>query len=410
MSAFGGRAQRGRCVVVVLDSVGIGEAPDAEAYGDAGSDTLGHTMAHAAAIPDLARGGDALPNLAALGLGNIARDGAPLPLIPPAAAPSAAFGRMEERAHGKDTATGHWEFMGLVLDAPFRTFPDGFPPEILEPFLEAIGAPRVLGNKAASGTAIIEELGREHIATGHPIVYTSADPVFQIAAHEDVVPLETLYAWCEAAYAICIPAGLSRVIARPFVGEPGSFERTSGRNDYALEPPRPTYLDDLAAHGVRTLGVGKIGSIYSMQGVAENVKTKDNAAGVAATLAALEREDVDFVFTNLVDFDMKYGHRRNPSGYARCLQEFDDALPSLLAALGPDDLLMITADHGNDPTYRGTDHTREYVPVLAYGRGVSPGRDLGTRATFADLGRTVCAFFGAPTENAAGTSFLEEDG
>lgn len=403
-------SKRGKCVFVVLDSVGIGEAPDADAYGDRGSDTLGHTLEVAAAIPELAREGNALPNLASLGLGNIQRDAGPLPLVPPADAARAAYGRMEEQAHGKDTATGHWEFMGLVLDEPFRTFPDGFPPEILDAFLAKIGRPNALGNKPASGTVIIEELGAAHLESGAPIVYTSADPVFQIAAHEDVVPVETLYAWCEAAYEICIPAGLSRVIARPFVGTPGSFERTHRRKDYALQPPRPTYLDDLAAHGVRTLGVGKIGSIYSMQGIATNVKTKDNAEGVEATLDALMRDDVDFVFTNLVDFDMKYGHRRNAEGYARCLAEFDEALPRLLDALGPDDLLILSADHGNDPTYRGTDHTREYVPVLAYGARVSAGRDLGTRGTFADIGRTVCAFFGAPTSNHYGTSFLEQAG
>lgn len=394
------RKAQPQCTFVVLDSVGIGELPDADAYGDVGSDTLGHIAKH--------RGELRLPHLQALGLGNIVRDGGPLPGCGPIASPTGAFGRMAEQAHGKDTATGHWEFMGLVLDEPFQTFPDGFPDDLLRPFLERIGRSAALGNKAASGTVIIEELGEAHLASGDPIVYTSADPVFQIAAHEDVVPVDELYRWCEIAYELCIPAGLSRVIARPFVGAPGAFERTHRRKDFALAPPRPTFLDDLAAHGVRTLGVGKIASIYSGQGIAADVHTKNNDDGIDATLRAMQQRSHDFVFTNLVDFDMLYGHRRNPDGYADCLEAFDARLPELLAAMREDDLLIISADHGNDPTYRGTDHTREYVPVLAVGRGAAPGRDLGTRATFADLGRSVCAWFGAPTDNPLGTPFLNE--
>lgn len=386
-----------QCVFVVIDSVGIGELPDAADYGDVGSDTLGHIAEH--------EGGLALPNLQRLGLGNIARQ-TPLLGCAPITNPTGAYGKMTETAFGKDTATGHWEFMGLVLDAPFRTFPDGFPDEILRPFLERIGRPAALGNKAASGTAIIEELGPQHVATGNPIVYTSADPVFQIAAHEDVVPVEQLYEWCEIAYEICIPAGLSRVIARPFVGQHGAYTRTYNRKDYALAPPARTFLRDLEDAGVRTVGVGKIPSIYAHDGIADDVHTAGNEEGIDATLRCMRDRAADFVFTNLVDFDMLYGHRRNPSGYAECLRAFDARLPELLAALGPDDLLLIAADHGNDPTYRGTDHTREYVPVLAYAPSMSGGVDLGVRATFADVGRTIVDYFGAATANPLGESFL----
>ncbi len=391
-------ARQRMCTFVVLDSVGIGELPDADAYGDVGSDTLGHIADHV--------GGLRLPHLQALGLGNVARDRGALAGCAAVGAPTGAFGRMAEQAFGKDTATGHWEFMGLVLDEPFQTFPQGFPGSLIDAFAAHIGHDGVLGNKAASGTVIIEELGQRHLETGWPIVYTSADPVFQIAAHEDIVPVDELYRWCEAAYALCIPAGLSRVIARPFTGAPGSFARTHRRKDFALAPPRPTYLDDLDRHGVRTLGIGKIPSIYSGQGVHGDIHTRNNDEGIEATLSAMRTRSHDFVFTNLVDFDMLYGHRRNPGGYHTCLQEFDSRLPELVDSLAEGDLLIISADHGNDPTYRGTDHTREYVPVLAIGAGVTPGQDLGTRATFADIGRSICAFFGAPTENLLGTSFL----
>ena len=388
---------RRQAVIIVLDSVGIGELPDAASYGDRGADTLGNLARQ--------QGGLELPNLQALGLGNI-RAADPLAGCPPAPAPAAAFGRMVETAMGKDTATGHWEFMGLVLDKPFRTFPDGFPAPLIEAFTAAIGVEGVLGNVAASGTVIIEQLGAQHLETGLPIVYTSADPVFQIAAHEDVVPVETLYAWCEAAFEPCLAAGLSRVIARPFVGAPGAFSRTHNRRDFAMAPPRPTILDELAAAGRSTLGVGKIHSIYSGSGVAADVHTRDNAEGIAATLDAQRRREHDLVFTNLVDFDQSYGHRRDPDGYHRCLRAFDARLPELVAALGPDDLLIITADHGNDPTYPGTDHTREYVPLLALRPGQRPGIDLGTRATFADVGQTVAEFLGVPLRNPLGTSFL----
>lgn len=387
-----------QCTLIVLDSVGIGELPDAAEWGDTGSDTLGN-MARAV-------GGLKVPNLAALGLGNIRADD-PIEGCEPVSEPQAAFGKMTEVAHGKDTATGHWEFMGLVLEEPFQTFPDGFPAALIEGLCEALGVSGVLGNVAASGTQIIKELGPQHVESGLPIVYTSADPVLQIAAHEDVVPIETLYAWCEKAFELAIPAGLSRVIARPFVGSgPEDYTRTHRRKDFALAPPRDTILNELERAGVQTLGVGKIPSIYSDSGIANGLHTRSNEEGVAFTLEAMKERTFPFVFTNLVDFDQSYGHRRNPQGYADCLARFDAAVPELLAAMGADDLMIITADHGNDPTYRGTDHTREYVPVLLVGAGMSRGRDLGVRASFADVGKTVAAFFGVESAIDIGTSML----
>lgn len=387
---------RRQCVLIVLDSVGIGEAPDAEAYGDVGSDTLGAIAS--------SQGGLRLPNLQAMGLGSIRKD-RPLLGCPPAVAPQASYGKMRETAHGKDTATGHWEFMGLVPDVPFTTYPDGFPSDFVDAMRLAFGTSDVLGNKAASGTAIIEELGETHRQTGYPIVYTSADPVLQIAAHEDVIPVEQLYVWCEAIFPAAVARGLSRVIARPFIGTPGAYVRTPNRKDFALPPPRPTLLDELSSHGVRTLGIGKIASIYSGSGIHGDIHTANNDEGIEATLEAMRTRNFDFVFTNLVDFDQNYGHRRDPTGYHACLQAFDARLPDIIAALGPDDLLLITADHGNDPTYPGTDHTREYVPVLLYRPGVV-GEDLGVRATFADIGQTVASFFGLVAKNPLGESML----
>lgn len=383
-----------RAVLLVLDSVGIGELPDADKFGDVGSHTLGHI---AQAVPDFA-----MPNTQGLGLGNIPG----FPQMSAVRSPQANFGKMAEVSQGKDTATGHWEFVGLVLDEPFRTFPDGFTPDIIEPFKAALGIDRVLGNCAASGTEIIKTLGQEHIKTGLPIVYTSADPVFQIAAHEDVVPLETLYRWCEIAYDIVIPKGQSRVIARPFVGDWPNFERTSNRKDYALPPIRKTALDALVEAGVHVAGVGKIGNIYADQGISSSHHTKSNAHGMQVTLERLEQQDSGLIFTNLVDFDAKYGHRRDPQGYARCLEEFDAWLPTLLDHLRDDDLLIITADHGNDPTYRGTDHTREYVPLLALVKGGAKGQDLGVRSTFADVGATLAEHFGVSWD--IGQSFLHQ--
>lgn len=384
-----------QCTVIVLDSVGIGEAPDAWAYDDVGSDTLGHIAS--------SQGGLQLPNLQQLGLGNIRAD-KPLKGCPPVANPRAAYGKMQETAFGKDTASGHWEFMGLVMEHAFRVFPEGFPPALLQKFVEVTGAPGTLCGMPASGTQVIDDFGEVHMRTGAPIIYTSADPVFQIAAHEEIVPLETLYRWCEAIFPHAVEAGLSRVIARPFVGslETG-FVRTGNRHDYAYPPPRPTMLDELAAAGKRTYGVGKISSIFSAQGIAHDVHTASNAEGIQATIDAMRAREYDFVFTNLVDFDSSYGHRRDPEGYHRCLQEFDAALPAILAAMRPDDVLMITADHGNDPTYRGTDHTREFVPILAIG-GDFQGQPLGVRRSFADLGKTVLDVLSVPSSNPIGTS------
>lgn len=381
-----------RAVFIVLDSVGCGELPDAADFGDVGAHTLGH-------IAEVVEGFD-MPNTRALGLGNI--EG--IPQLDPVEAPAANYGRMIEVSPGKDTTTGHWEFVGLMPDEPFRTFPEGFSDEIIAAFAERIGRDGVLGNKPASGTVIIRELGQEHEATGLPIVYTSADPVFQIAAHEEVVPLETLYEWCEIAYELVTPIGISRVIARPFVGTWPDYTRTHHRKDFAVPPPERTALDALSDAGVHVTGVGKIGNIYAHQGIHDSLHTRDNADGMATTLRCIEEDRRGLIFTNLVDFDSKFGHRRNPQGYGQALMEFDAWLPSLLEALEEGDLLILTADHGNDPTYTGTDHTREYVPLMTMIKGGPVGRSLGTRASFADIGATLAEFFGA--DWAVGESFL----
>ncbi len=383
----------GRIILVILDSVGIGELPDADAFGDAGSDTLGHIAQTV---------GLTVPNMAELGLGSIR----PLPGVPHHPRPRGAYGKMAELSQGKDTATGHWEFCGVVTEVGFATFPDGFPREIIDAFCAAIGVDGVLANRPASGTQIIEEHGREHCATGRPIVYTSADPVFQIAAHEDIVPVEQLYKWCEAAYDICVPAGLGRVIARPFVGQWPNYERTYNRKDYAVPPPQPTLLERLTDEGVAVAGVGKIPSIFSGRGITADIHTHGNDHGMEETIRLVADGHPGFIFTNLVDFDALYGHRRNPEGYRDCLQTFDAQLPSLMSALGPDDVLILSADHGNDPTYRGTDHTREYVPVLVAGPRVKPV-NLGVRSTFADVGQTIADFYGLPPLG-VGTSFLAD--
>ncbi len=386
-----------RAVLIVLDSVGCGELPDAANFGDVGSHTLGH-------IAETIDGFD-MPNMKTLGLGNIPGLEA---LGGGVETPEAGFGKMIEVSQGKDTATGHWEFVGLIMEEPFKTFPNGFDEEIIEEFCEAIGVEGVLGNKAASGTVIIKELGEEHRRTGWPIVYTSADPVFQIAAHEDVVPLETLYEWCKIAYDIVIPRGQSRVIARPFVGEHPDYTRTANRKDFALPPVRETMLDAISAAGVSVTGVGKISNIYAGQGVHHSFHTHNNDEGMAITAKCVTDDRKGLIFTNLVDFDMKFGHRRNPAGYANALEEFDRWLPSFLDELADGDLLIITADHGNDPTYPGTDHTREYVPVIALIKGKTHNADLGVRETFADVGATIADFFGVSWH--VGKSFLEELG
>ena len=384
----------GRFVAIVIDSLGAGELPDAAAYGDAGANTIANCARKV--------GGLAVPTLAAWGLGNITA----IAGCPPARGPRAAFGRMAELSEGKDTTTGHWEMMGIVLQKGFTTFPQGFPRELMESWLRLSGAPGYLGNKAASGTVILDELGEEHLRTGKPIVYTSADSVFQIAAHEGRVPLLTLYAWCEAARTLGKSYGIARVIARPFVGDArGRFRRTYDRRDFSQPPPKGTVLDLLAEKQVRTIGVGKIPDIYDGRGIAEAVHTEGNADGLRKTEEILREMTDGFLFVNLVDTDMLYGHRRDPAGYARAVEEIDAALPKIAAALRTGDLLVLTADHGNDPTFPGSDHTREYVPVLAYSPARSTGADLGIRQSFADLGATVAEYFGvrAPT----GQSFLQ---
>jgi len=382
-----------RVLILLLDSVGAGEMPDAAAYGDAGADTLRHV---AAACP-----GFALPNLARLGLGNLGGI-AGTPSVPDA---RGHWGRMAPASPGKDTVTGHWELAGVVLAQPFSTWPNGFSPEIIEDFAARTGR-GVLGNKAASGTAIIDELGAEHLATGKLIVYTSADSVFQVAAHEACVPLPELYRACEVAREILDPWRVARVIARPFVGTPGAFRRTYNRHDYALLPPHATLLDLLQGARVPVVGIGKIQNIFADRGVDVSIHTEGNADGVARTLQALADHPDGLVFTNLVDFDMLYGHRNDPLGYGRALVEVDAALPSLLQAAGPGTLVAITADHGCDPTQTWhTDHTREHVPLLVTHAGLTQGRDLGTRASLADLGQTIAQNFGVRLP--AGTSFLD---
>jgi phosphopentomutase len=381
-----------RAIIVVADGVGCGGAPDARAYGDEGADTLGN----------LARrlGGLDLPNLGALGLGHVTDVAG----VPAAAKPRAAVGVMQEASAGKDTITGHWEMAGLVTERPMARFPHGFPTEITGPLRAAAGR-GLLGNEPASGTAIIDELGAQHMATGDLILYTSADSVLQIAAHEEVVPLDELYTICTRARAIADLYQIGRVIARPFVGQPGAFRRTYNRRDYALVPPAPTLLDALVAAGQEVVGVGKIGDIFAGRGVGRSLHSEGNADGMRLTVEALEPIDRGLLFVNLVDFDMLYGHRNDPVGFGRALAELDAWLPSLERALRAGDVAFITADHGNDPTTPGTDHTRERVPLLAFGPGVRPAA-LGVRATFADLGQTIAAGLGVPPL-AHGESFLD---
>jgi len=360
---MGGPAAAGlrAVVLVVLDSVGIGGAPDAADFGDEGSATLPH-------VAEVVGGLD-VPNLARLGLGNIV----PVAGVPPADRPEAAYGALIERSPGKDTTTGHWELAGIVLQQPFPTYPDGFPPEVIGAFEDAVGR-RCLGNVAASGTEIIERLGPEHMVTGHPIVYTSADSVFQIAAHVDVIPLQSLYEMCEIARSIMRgPHEVGRVIARPFEGEPGSFSRTPDRHDFSVVPPADTVLDDIARAGLEVRGVGKISDIFAGRGVTRSRPTRSNAEGIVAVIEETTSIERGLVFANLVDFDQSFGHRNDPAGYAEALGEFDRALPDIIASLGPRDALFITADHGNDPTTPSTDHSRERVPLLVAGEPSSSG-------------------------------------
>jgi phosphopentomutase len=367
-----------RVIVIVLDSVGIGEGPDAAAFGDVGSHTLGN----------IARtvGGLQVPNMESMGLANIAI----VEGVMPQSEPAAAYGKMAEVSPGKDTSTGHWELMGIHLEQPFPTYPNGFPPEVMDRF-EAEISRGWLGNIPASGTVIIDELGEEHLNTGKPIVYTSADSVFQIAAHEDIIPIEELYKICRIAREILRGEHeVSRVIARPFIGSPGNFERTSNRHDFSVLPPEPTLLDSIKEAGLMVYAVGKIEDIFAGQGITDAVHTQNNMDGVDETIAAMyDRRERGLIFTNLVDFDAKFGHRNNPEGYATALSEFDKRLPEIVAALADDDILVITADHGNDPTTPGTDHSREYVPLLITGQIIQAGTNIGVRATFADLAATI---------------------
>lgn len=375
----------GKVLWLVLDSAGVGELPDAPLFGDVGANTFGNTAR--------AVGGVKLPNMGRLGLGNLTD----IPGVSRLSRTDGHFAKMAEMAPGKDTTTGHWEMAGVVMKRPFTAFTDtGFPNEIISEFERDSGF-RTLGNYAASGTAIIEDLGEEHQKTGKLIVYTSADSVFQIAAHEGTVPLERLYEACRVARKILDPYGVARVIARPFVGEPGNYQRTYNRRDFSMRPPRDTVLDLLTRAGVPVVGVGKIWDIFAGAGVPTEIHTEGNTDGLARTLDEVQKIERGLVFTNLVDFDMLYGHRRDPLGYARALEEVDAFLPRLQEALGDDGLLIITADHGCDPTAGwSTDHTREYVPFMAWHGGIAPGqgRDLGVRTTFADIGATVAANFG----------------
>ena len=380
-----------RAIIIVADGVGCGGAPDAADYGDAGADTLGN-LARAV-------GGLTLPNLQALGLGNLTA----IAGVREAAAPRAAWGVMREASAGKDTITGHWEMAGLVTTQAMATFPKGFPREITAPLATAAGR-GLLGNKPASGTAIIDELGAQHVATGDLILYTSADSVLQIAAHEDVVPLPELYRICTAAREIADRHQIGRVIARPFVGAVGAFRRTYNRRDFSLVPPAPTLLDHIRDAGQAVVGVGKISDIFAGRGLTFSLHSEGNSDGMHLTLEALATLDRGLLFVNLVDFDMVYGHRNDATGFARALADLDRWLPELEAALRPDDVAFITADHGNDPTTPGTDHTREQVPLLAFGPGIRPAR-LGTRASLCDLGQTIAEGLGiAPLPH--GESFL----
>ncbi|MGI1658572.1 MAG: phosphopentomutase [Desulfitobacterium sp.] len=384
-----------RVILIVLDSVGIGEMPDAHVYGDVGSNTLGN-MAKV-------RGGLHLPHLQNLGLGNIE----PIQGVAPVACPAGCYGKMAERSPGKDTTTGHWEMAGVVLAKAFPTFPQGFPDEFIQAFAMRIGR-QVIGNEVASGTEIIQRLGQEHVTTGKPIVYTSADSVFQIAAHEEVIPLDELYKICEIAREMLDgDLKVGRVIARPFLGTAGNFNRTTHRHDYAVEPPHEMLLDVIKEKGLQVMAVGKIKDIYAGRGVTEHVPSISNRDGIDKTLVFMGQRKSGLIMTNLVDFDMLYGHRNDVEKYAQALQEFDARLPEVLAALGEEDILMITADHGCDPTTASTDHSREYVPLLVYGKQINPGTNLGVRSSFADLGATIAAYLGTDALR-NGQSFLDD--
>jgi len=386
-----------RVILIVMDSVGVGYLPDAERFNDDRSDTLLHIYQQTGKLD--------IPNLCALGLGKISAVGCKTQEI------VGCYGKMGEQSPGKDTTTGHWEIAGLVLDCAFPTYPNGFPLDIIEAFEKKIGK-RILGNYARSGTKIIEELGEKHLKTGRPIVYTSADSVFQIAAHEDIIPLENLYEYCRIARSILSGQhAVGRVIARPFMGTPGKFERhNAARKDFSVIPPAETLLDLLKKKGFFTVGIGKIGDLFGHRGLTDEIHTHSNEDGVDRTLESMEkyRKKKGLIFVNLVDFDMLYGHRRNVAGYAEALEAFDRRIPQMLQAMSPEDLLMITADHGCDPSHNvHTDHTREYVPLLVYGKAIKKDIDLGIRSTFADCGQTIADILGAG-KLASGKSFKRD--
>ncbi|HEX2868419.1 MAG TPA: phosphopentomutase [Ignavibacteriales bacterium] len=381
-------------VIIVLDGIGAGELPDSEKYNDKGSNTLGN-MARVL-------GGLNLPNLKALGLGNITD----IRGVAPVENPLASYGKMTEVSNGKDSTTGHWEIGGIKVEFEFPYYPDGFPGELIEKFLKATGLKGVLGNKAASGTEIIKELGDEHMRTGFPIVYTSADSVFQIAAHEEVIPLHRLYEICSITRHEVLTGkdSAGRVIARPFIGQPGNYTRTTNRKDYSLDPERDTILDVLKSRGISTIAIGKINDLFNYRGISVNEKTKSNQEGIEKIKEYARKVTDSLIFANLVDFDVYYGHRNDPEGFSRALMEFDRELPEILSSLDESDCLVITSDHGNDPTDISTDHTREYVPLLFYRKG-KEGKNLATRDTFSDVAQTAARFFGV--ENSLkGTSFL----
>jgi len=383
-----------RAIVLVLDSLGVGELPDAKEFGDQGSNTLGHV---------LEREHPRIPNLTRLGLLHT------LPRPASRETPSAAFGRMAEISAGKDTTTGHWEMMGLIVKDPFRTYPRGFPPEVIREYEKRIGR-KTLGNKPASGTVIIDELGEEHMRSGSPIVYTSADSVFQVAAHEEVIPVEELWRICTVARELMRGEhNVGRIIARPFVGSGrGHFKRTANRKDFSVRPTGETVVERAHKSGRQVIGLGKIADIFDRVGIDREIRTESNSDGMRKTIDLVKDSEAPFIFTNLVDFDSKYGHRNDAPGYARALEAFDEELGVLLSALRPDDLLLISADHGCDPTDVSTDHTREYVPLIVAGPKIGDARPLGTRTTFADLGMTVCEHLGIARDGFPGRSVLPE--
>ena len=384
-----------RAILIVLDSVGIGEMPDAELYGDKGSNTLGNIAKKV--------GGMDIPNLEALGLGNIA----PIKGVKVQETPLGAYGKAAELSVGKDTVTGHWEMSGVILKEPLKTFPEGFSEEIIRTFEEKIGR-KTIGNVVASGTQIIEELGEEHMKTGFPIIYTSADSVFQIAAHEEIIPLPELYRYCQIARDMLVGEWqVGRVIARPFLGTPGDFKRTSNRKDYALDPFNKTILEYVKEAGQNVMCVGKIEDVFNKIGVTHAVHTKNNMEGVEEILNYMAKPLPGLLWANLVDFDMMFGHRNDYEGYYKAIKEFDVRLPEILEKMGEEDLLIITADHGCDPTTASTDHSREYIPLLVYGKNVKPGSTVGIRETFSDIGKTILEYLDIPN-TLYGESFLTE--